>query len=346
VSAKEPDHHFLAACLRRPAPFTPVWLMRQAGRYMKEYRALRERFSFLELCKTPDLATQITLMPVDQLAVDAAIVFADILLPLEGMGIDLEFPETGGPAIHTQIRGEGDIQNLRIIDPEADVPFVLHAIRQVRRELKGRVPLIGFSGAPFTLASYLLEGGHSKNFVRTKTLMIQNPGAWRELLEKLTSVVIRYLKAQIEAGAQAIQLFDTWAGCLAPGDYEAFVFPYSRRVFETLGNQVPLIHFATNATALLPLIKRAGGDVIGVDWRIALGEAWKMVGYDVGIQGNLDPVMLFASPRRIREAVGAILAAAEHRPGHIFNLGHGVLPGTPVDHVRVMVDAVHEMSQR
>ena len=346
MSAKEPDHHFLAACHRRPTPFTPVWLMRQAGRYMKEYRALRERFSFLELCKTPDLATQITLMPVDQLAVDAAIVFADILLPLEGMGIDLGFPETGGPAIHTRIRGEGDIQNLRIIDPEADVPFVLQAIRQVRRELKGRVPLIGFSGAPFTLASYLLEGGHSKNFVRTKTLMIQNPGAWRDLLEKLTSVVIRYLRAQIEAGAQAIQLFDTWAGCLAPGDYEAFVFPYSRRVFEALGDQVPLIHFATNATALLPLIKRTGGDVIGVDWRIGLGEAWETVGYDVGIQGNLDPVMLFTSPRRIRETVGTILAAAGNRPGHIFNLGHGVLPGTPVDHVRVMVDAVHEMSQR
>jgi len=283
---------------------------------------------------------------VDQLGVDAAIVFADILLPLEGMGIDLGFPETGGPAIHTQIREKGDIQKLRIIDPGADVPFVLQTIRQVRTELKDRVPLIGFSGAPFTLASYLLEGGHSKNFVKTKTLMIQNPDAWRDLLEKLTSVVIRYLRAQIEAGAQAIQLFDTWVGCLAPGDYETFVLPYSQRVFEGLGDQVPLIHFATNATTLLPLIKRAGGDVIGVDWRIGLGDAWEMMGYDVAIQGNLDPVMLFAAPRQIREAVGAILAAAETRPGHIFNLGHGVLPGTPVDHARVMVDAVHEMSQR
>lgn len=342
----ERNHLFLEACLRKPTPFTPVWLMRQAGRYMKEYRALRERFSFLELCKTPDLATQITLMPVDQLGVDAAIVFADILLPLEGMGIELGFPETGGPAIHTRIREKDDIQNLRIIDPGEDVPFVLQTIRQVRRELNNRVPLIGFSGAPFTLASYLLEGGHSRNFVKTKTLMIQNPDAWRDLLEKLTSVVIRYLKAQIEAGAQAIQLFDTWVGCLAPGDYEVFVLPYSQRVFEALGDRVPLIHFATNATTLLPLIKRAGGDVIGVDWRIGLKDAWEMMGYDVAIQGNLDPVMLFAAPRRIREAVGTILAAAEDRPGHIFNLGHGVLPGTPVDHARVMVDAVHEMSQR
>ena len=342
----ESDHPFLEACWRKPTPFTPVWLMRQAGRYMKEYRVLRERYSFLELCKTPDLAMRITMMPVDQLAVDAAIIFADILLPLEGMGAEIGFPEKGGPTIQTHIDGEGDVERLRVIDPGADVPFVLDAIRQVRQELKDRVPLIGFSGAPFTLASYLVEGGQSRNYVRTKTLMVQRPGTWRKLLEKLALVIIRYLTAQIEAGVQAIQLFDTWAGCLAPGDYETFVLPYSRRIFQALSNKVPLIHFATNATALLPLIKEAGGDVIGVDWRVPLDEAWRTLGYDVGIQGNLDPVLLFASPRKIREAVRAILATAENRPGHIFNLGHGVLPGTPVDHVRVMVDAVHEMSQR
>jgi uroporphyrinogen decarboxylase len=313
---------------------------------MKEYRALRERYSFLDLCKTPELATRITMMPVDQLAVDAAIIFADILLPLEGMGVEIGFPEKGGPVIQTHIGGVADVERLRVIDPRRDVPFVLEAIHQVRQELKDRVPLIGFSAAPFTLASYLIEGGQSKNYIRTKTLMVQRPGTWRKLLEKLASVIIRYVTAQIEAGVQVIQLFDTWAGCLAPGDYEASVLPHSRRIFQVLSSQVPLIHFATNAAALLPLIKEAGGHVIGVDWRIPLGQAWSTLGYDVGIQGNLDPVLLFASPRKIREAVKAILADADNRPGHIFNLGHGVLPGTPVDHVRVMVDAVHEMSQR
>lgn len=337
---------FLAACRRETVAFTPVWLMRQAGRYMKEYRALRERYSFLEMCKTPDLATEITLMPVDQIGVDAAIIFADILLPLEGMGIDFGFSEAEGPAIHTPVRSEGDIEKIRILNPDEDVPFVLEAIRQVRKELEGRVPLIGFSGAPFTLASYLIEGGHSKNFVRTKSLMYQNPGAWRTLMEKLARGVIRYIRSQVEAGAQAIQLFDTWVGSLGPADYEAFVLPYCRRVFQEIGTQVPSIHFATNASTLLPLMRQAGGDVIGVDWRIDLGEAWERIGYEVGIQGNLDPAVLFAPPEKIREAVRAILAAAQNRSGHIFNLGHGILPETPFDHVRLMVDAVHEMSQR
>ena len=342
----ETRHPFLAACHRESAAFTPVWLMRQAGRYMKEYRALREKHSFLELCKTPELATQITLMPVDQIRVDAAIVFADILLPLEGMGIDLDFPEQGGPVIGTPVRREGDIERLRLINPDEDVPFVLEAIRQVRSELDDRVPLIGFSGAPFTLASYLIEGGHSRNFIRTKTLMYQHPKAWRTLLEKLVGVVVRYVRSQIEAGAQAVQLFDSWVGCLGPADYEAFVLPHSQRVFEQLGDQVPFIHFATGSSTLLPLMRQAGGDVIGVDWRVHLGEAWKKIGYDVGIQGNLDPAVLFAPPKTIREGVRAVLAAAQNRSGHIFNLGHGVLPGTPFDHVRVMVDAVHEMSQQ
>jgi len=342
----ETRHPFLAACHRESVAFTPVWLMRQAGRYMWQYRALRKKHSFLELCKTPDLATQITLMPVYEIGVDAAIVFADILLPLEGMGVDLGFSERGGPVIGTTVRSEGDIRKLRIIDPDEDVPFVLEAIRQVRRELDGRVPLIGFSGAPFTLASYLIEGGHSKDYVRTKALMYQNPEAWQELLEKLVGVVVRYVRSQIEAGVQAVQLFDTWVGCLGPLDYEVFVLPYSQRVFQESGTQVPFIHFATNSSALLPLMRQAGGDVIGVDWRVHLGEAWKNVGYDVGIQGNLDPAVLLAPPQRIRETVGAILSAAQNRSGHIFNLGHGVFPETPVDHVRVMVDAVHEISRR
>lgn len=320
--------------------------MRQAGRYMKAYRVLRQKYSFLELCKTPDLATQITLMPVDQIGVDAAIIFADILLPLESMGIDLRFSDAGGPVIDTPVRTEDDIRNLRIIDPHEDVPFLLEAIRQVRRELEGRVPLIGFSGAPFTLASYLIEGGHSRNFVRTKALMYRNPDMWRKFMEKLVNVVVRYVRSQIEAGAQVTQLFDTWVGCLGPADYETFVLPHSREVFRQLGNQVPLIHFATDCSALLVLMRQAGGHVIGVDWRIHLGAAWKKIGYDVGIQGNLDPTVLFAPPQRIRESVAAILAAAENRSGHIFNLGHGILPETPVDHVRLMVDAVHEMSRR
>ncbi|NIS59279.1 MAG: uroporphyrinogen decarboxylase [Proteobacteria bacterium] len=344
--SRENRYHLLAACRRESVDFTPVWLMRQAGRYMKEYRALKAKYSFLEMCKTPELATQITLMPVDQVGVDGAIIFADILLPLEGMGIDLRFSEVGGPKIHNPVRSERDIEKLRIIDPDEDVPFLLEAIRQVRRELEGRLPLIGFSGAPFTLASYLIEGGYSKNFIRTKKLMYQNPRSWQMLMDKLVSVVVLYVRGQIGAGVQAFQLFDSWVGCLGPTDYETFVLPYSQRIFQELGDEVPSIHFATNSSTLLPLMRQAGGDVIGVDWRIHLGEAWEKIGYDAGIQGNLDPTVLFAPPQRIREAVRAILNAAENRPGHIFNLGHGVLPETPIDHVRLMVDAVHEMSQQ
>jgi uroporphyrinogen decarboxylase len=342
----EDRHPFLAACRREPVPFTPVWLMRQAGRYMKKYQLLRRKHSFLALCKTPDLATQITLMPIAQIGVDAAIIFADILLPLEGMGIHLEFSDGKGPVIHDPVRTEGDIGKLRIIEPEREVPFLMEAIRQTCRELAGRVPLIGFSGAPFTLASYLIEGGHSKNFIRTKGLMHQNPGSWHRLMEKLSLVIIRYVKSQIEAGAQAIQIFDSWVGCLGPGDYREFVLPHSRRIFQEVSGEVPLIHFAADASTLLPLLRQAGGDVIGIDWRVDLGEAWKTIGYDVAIQGNLDPVALFAPAERIRAAVLEILDAAQNRPGHIFNLGHGVLPETPFDHVKLLVDTVHEKSRR
>ncbi|MBW2121392.1 MAG: uroporphyrinogen decarboxylase, partial [Deltaproteobacteria bacterium] len=318
----ETPYPFLAACRRERVPFTPVWLMRQAGRYMKEYRAFREKYSFLEMCKTPELAARITLMPVDQFGVDAAIIFADIPLPLEGMGIELRFSEGEGSVVDTPVRSEEDIERLRVFEPHEDVPFVLDAIGQVRKELEGRVPLIGFSAAPFTLASYLVEGGRSRSFVRTKTLMYQNPAAWHRLMETLTRVTTRYVRSQVEAGAQAIQVFDTWVGSLGPADYEAFVLPYLRQVFQGLGLDVPLIHFATNTSGILGLMREAGGDVIGLDWRIDLGKAWNEIGHNVGVQGNLDPAVLLAPPQKIREAVRSILAAAGNRPGHIFNLGH------------------------
>lgn len=337
---------FLRACRGELVEYTPVWLMRQAGRYLAEYRAIRRKVSFLAMCKTPELAAEVTLQPVEKLGVDAAIIFSDILLPLEAMGIRLEYSATQGPVIHNPLAVEKDVRMLRLIDPDEDVPFPLEAIRMVRKALEGRVPLIGFAGAPFTLASYMIEGGHSRNFVRTKTLMYGNPGLWQELMEKLSTVISRYLRAQIKAGAQAVQLFDSWVGCLSPGDYAAFVLPYTREVFQALGSEVPTIHFGTGASTLLGLMKQAGGSVIGVDWRIELGEAWKRIGPDRGIQGNLDPVSLFGPIHFIRRRVREILASAANRPGHIFNLGHGILPETPVDHARAMVDAVHELSRR
>ncbi len=337
---------FLMACRRQPAPYTPVWLMRQAGRYMKEYRALRKKFSFLEMCKTPDVAARVTLLPIEQLNVDAAIIFADILLPLEPMGVDFEFAKNEGPVFHQPIREWKQIEALRIIDPEEDLPFLMEAIRIVRRELGGKVPLIGFSGAPFTLASYVIEGGHSKNYILTKAMMYQNRSAWDGLMERLSEVLIRYLNAQVRAGVQALQMFDSWVGCLSPWDYEDYVLPYSREIIEGVDKSVPLIHFATSSSTLLEKMREAGGDVIGVDWRVDLGEAWARIGYDVAIQGNLDPVVLFAPPDRIEKEVKKILDQAEGRPGHIFNLGHGILPNTPMDNVVRLVDAVHEYSEK
>ena len=338
------EHPFLAACRRRPTPFTPVWLMRQAGRYQKEYRALRKRHSFLEMCKTPDLAANVTLLPVNQLNVDAAIIFADILLPLEPMGIELEFAANEGPVFNNPVRTMTQVNALRVVEPEEDLPFLLEAIRIVRRELNDKIPLIGFSGAPFTLASYVIEGGHSKNYILTKGMMYQNPETWHGLMEKLTEVLIRYLNSQVRAGAQALQVFDSWVGCLSPRDYEEYVLPYSKRVIDGVDKSVPLIHFATTSSTLLSGMKRAGGDVIGVDWRVDLGEAWSRLGYDVGIQGNLDPVVLLGPVDRIEKEVRRILDGAEGRPGHIFNLGHGILPETPVDNVARLVDAVHQYS--
>lgn len=342
----ERDHIFLRACRREPTEHTPVWLMRQAGRYMEEYREIRRRVTFLELCKSPDLAAQVTLLPVQKLGVDAAIIFGDILLPVEGMGVHLEFFKGGGPVIRDPMRERGDIERLRIIEPEEDVPFLLEAIRIVRRELDGRVPLIGFAGAPFTLASYLIEGGRSADFSKTKGLMFGTSSLWRTLMEKLTEVTIRYLKAQVHHGVQALQLFDSWAGCLSPWDYEIHVLPYSRRVIRGVGKQVPLIHFSVGTGGFLHLIKEAGGDVIGIDWRTDLGGTWERLGYDVGIQGNLDPSVLMASPQVIESHVRRILESAGNRSGHIFNLGHGVLPETPVENVIFMVETAHQYSRR
>lgn len=320
--------------------------MRQAGRYMKEYRALRKKFSFLEMCKKPELAAEVTLQPLKKLPVDAAIIFSDILIPLEPMGVELEFAKGEGPVFHRPIREMKDVEQLRIIDPEQDIPFLLEAIRMVRRELEGKIPLIGFSGAPFTLASYIIEGGDSKNYVQTKSMMYQAPHTWDLLMKKLSTVLIRYLKAQIRAGVQAIQMFDSWMGCLSPDDYEEYVLPYSRKVLSSLDKAVPVIHFGTSTAGLLPLMKKAGGDVIGVDWRINLDEAWARVGYDVGIQGNLDPVVLFGPVNFLRKEVKRILRLAGGRPGHIFNLGHGILPNTPVENVAALVDMVHEYSSK
>jgi uroporphyrinogen decarboxylase len=337
---------FLAACRRERTTYTPVWLMRQAGRYMEEYRSLRAQHGFLELCKKPDLAAEITLTPVEKLGVDAAILFADILLILEPMGVGLEYSQGDGPLIHRPVRSDKDIDGLRQFDPASELSFVYDAVRYIGKQLAGRVPLIGFAGAPFTLASYLIEGGGSRNYIHTKKLIYSAPQAWRRLMERLAGVIAAYLNCQIAAGAQAVQIFDSWAGCLSPTDYQQFVLPYTRAVIDAVTPAVPVINFSTGTAGLLKHVRAAGGDVIGLDWRVNLDEGWATLGHDVAVQGNLDPVALFASPREITNRVADILKRAGGRPGHIFNLGHGVLPETPVDHVVAMVEAVHELSSR
>ena len=342
----ENQYPFLKACRRQPTEYTPIWLMRQAGRYMKEYRALRKKYSFLEMCRNPEVAAQVTLQPIDKFKLDAAIIFSDILIPLEPMGVEFEFAKGEGPVFHRPVREMKDVERLKIIEPEEEIPFLMEAIRIVRRELEGKIPLIGFSGAPFTLASYMIEGGHSRNYTLTKGFIYQDRPAWNLLMEKVSEVLIRYLNAQVRAGVQALQIFDSWVGCLTPGDYEEYVLPYSKRVMDGVDKSVPLIHFATTSSTLLERMKRAGGNVIGVDWRVDLGEAWARIGYDVGIQGNLDPVVLFGPVDLIKTEVKRILDQAEGRPGHIFNLGHGILPNTPVEHVAALVEMVHEYSSQ
>lgn len=340
------NNTFLAACRREQTPYTPVWLMRQAGRYMEDYRKLRAEHGFLELCKNPELAAEITVTPVERLKVDAAILFADILLLLEPMGVGLEYSKGDGPVIHRPVRTPADVDRLQEVEPDKNLSFVFETVKKCRRALNEKVPLIGFSGAPFTLASYLIEGGGSRNYIHTKEFFYSNPDAWKLLMEKLAGAVADYLNGQIAAGAQAVQLFDSWAGCLAPSDYEKFVLPYTRAATEAITPGVPVINFSTGTAGSLKLLRAAGGDVMGLDWRINLDAAWDTIGYDVAIQGNLDPVALFAPPKEIRKRVADILRRAGGRTGHIFNLGHGILPETPVENVIVMVEAVHELSSR
>ena len=340
----EDRYPFLRACRREPTDYTPIWLMRQAGRYMKEYRALRKKYSFLEMCKNPELATKVTLQPIEKFKLDAAIIFSDILIPLEPMGVEFEFAKGEGPVFHHPLRQIKEVEKLRIFEPEEEISFLMKAIRIVRKELEGKIPLIGFSGAPFTLASYIVEGGHSKNYILTKSLMYENRPTWDALMEKLSEMLIRYLNAQIRAGVQALQIFDSWVGCLSPHDYGEYVLPYSKKIIEGIDKSVPVIHFATSHSTLFGLMKRAGGDVIGVDWRVDIDEAWGRIGYDVAIQGNLDPVALLAPVDLIEKEVERILDSVKGRPGHIFNLGHGILPNTPVENVAALVDLVHEYS--
>ncbi len=341
------DYRFLQACRRQDVDCTPVWMMRQAGRYLPEYRALRKKHSFWEMCKTPELAVEVTLQPLRRMEIDAAILFSDILVPLEAMGSAIEFHEGRGPVVDRPIRSAADLETLHVIEAEEAVPFVMDAIRILRRELEGKVPLIGFSGAPFTLASYLIEGGGSKQYQHVKTLMYANPEIYHKLMAMISDTVISYLKAQIEAGAQIVQLFDSWVGCLGPLDYQEYVFPYNRKIFDALdAYDVPKIHFANQASTLLPQVVAAGGDIIGLDWRQDLKKAWDIIGPDHGVQGNFEPVALFAPIPEIRKRVKRILGQAENRNGHIFNLGHGILPTTPIDHAKAMIDAVHEFSAR
>jgi len=340
------NDRFLRACRREPTDITPVWFMRQAGRYMAEYRALRAKHSLLDLCKNPELSCEVTMQPV-QLGVDAAILFADILLPLEPMGAPFEFAKGEGPVIHAPITSRAQIDALRVIDPEDGLGYVLQSIKTIQRALDGKIPLIGFAGAPFTLASYLVEGGKSAHFAKTKRLMYAEPDAWNALMGKLAEVVRRYLRAQIVAGADCVQLFDSWVGQLSPDDYREYVQPHVAHILkDVMQAGVPVIHFGTGTHSLLELQRDAGGHVIGLDWRTPLAEGWARVGYDRAVQGNLDPTVLFAPADIARRHAQRVLDAAGGRAGHIFNLGHGILPETPVDTVKAVIDYVHEASAR
>jgi uroporphyrinogen decarboxylase len=337
---------FLRACRREPVDCTPVWFMRQAGRYLPEYQEVRAGYSILEVCKTPELAVEVTLQPIRRFAVDAAIIFADILLPLEPMGLSLEFAAGEGPVIANPLRTADDVAALKPIRPD-DLGFVLESIGQARTALAGQVPLIGFAGAPFTLASYAIEGGGSRTYVETKRLMYGDPETWHDLMGRLADAVAGFLVAQVAAGAQAVQLFDSWVGALSPDDYAEYAYPHTQRIFAALADSgVPRIHFGTGANTLLPLMANAGCDVIGLDWRIPLDEGWAVAGHDLAVQGNLDPVVLFAPEHEIERRVLDIVKRADGRPGHIFNLGHGILPQTPPEAVGFVADLVHRATRR
>jgi uroporphyrinogen decarboxylase len=346
VSQPWHDSVFLRACRRERVDFTPVWLMRQAGRYMPEYRAIRARISFLELCRNPERCSEVMCTAVERLGVDAAIVFSDLLPILEPMGMELEFMHDEGPQIHNPVRESADVDRIIELEDADELYFVMEAVRQTRADLPPHLPLIGFAGAPFTLASYAIEGGSSRNYLHTKTLMLRDAGAWSELMQRLARSIVVYLNAQISAGAQAVQLFDSWVGCLGVDDYRQFVLPYVTQVIRGITPGVPVINFATGNPQLLPMLAEAGAAVVGVDWRVRLDDAWRMIGHDRAIQGNLDPMALLADKAELRRRAVEVLNQAAGRPGHIFNLGHGVLPQTPVDHARALVDIVHEQSAR
>jgi uroporphyrinogen decarboxylase len=346
MDSKVETSRLLRACRREKVDATPIWLMRQAGRYMPEYRQVREKHTILEIIKTPELACDVTLQPIHAFDLDAAIIFADILPPLEAMGLELDFVKGEGPAIHNPIRTADDVARLRVTPPEESLWFTLAAIKLARAELDGRgLPLIGFSGAPFTLAAYAVEGGSSRNYLAVKGMMMGAPSVWHSLMEKLSEVVGHYLLAQAQAGAQVLQVFDSWVGQLSPEDYRQHVSPYTRRAIEIAREAgVPIIHFATGASGMLESMRDAGGDIIGLDWRIDLDIAWQRLGDQVAVQGNLDPVALLAPWPELQTRARKVLDQAGGRAGHIFNLGHGILPETPVDNVRRLVDFVHEYS--
>jgi uroporphyrinogen decarboxylase len=337
------NDRFLKACRREPVDATPVWFMRQAGRYMSDYRVLRQRYSLLDICRAPELAVAVTMQPVDVIDVDAAILFSDLLIPFGPMGLDFDFVKGEGPAISNPIRSAADVDRLKVFEPREELGHVLETIRMLRVELAGRVPLIGFGGAPFTLAAYAIEGGPSTTYARTKAFMYSQPHAWHRLCDRFAAVISEYMTAQVEAGVQALQIFDSWAGALGRIDYREFALPHSSRIFSALRNTgVPVIHFGVNTAAILRDITEAGGDVIGLDWRLPLDEAWSIVGHDRGVQGNLDPTLLLGPPDRLFARADDVLRRAAGRPGHIFNLGHGVLPGTSLEQVQALAKHVHD----
>ena len=351
MAQPESEHLFLQACWRKPVSRTPVWMMRQAGRYLPAYRAVRAKASFLEMCRTPELACEVTLQPIDEFGFDAAILFSDILITLPAMGVDVTFPEAG-PKITNPVRNRAAIDALVVPDPEAELPYVMEAIQQIRKGLNNRVPLIGFAGAPFTMATYAVEGGGSKDYPNTKSLLFGDPASAHVLLDKLARTCATYLEAQIAAGAQAVQLFDSWAGVLSPGDFREFALRHATAAISMLRasptfakNPVPIIYFANNCAPYLNDYAKSGADVLGVDWRVDITEVRRRVGDGVALQGNLDPGALFCSPAEIRTRVAEIIEKAGP-VGHIFNLGHGVMPPTNPEHVRAMVNAVREFSTR
>jgi uroporphyrinogen decarboxylase len=341
-----PDSIFIRACRRKPVPRTPVWLMRQAGRYMAEYRAVRKQHSLIEICKTPAIAADVTITAAEKLGVDAAIIFADLLLPLEVMGLPFRFEAGEGPVVESPLRSAVDIAKLRT-DRAAELGYVAESVSRVAKHFGAKLPVIGFCGAPFTLASYMIEGGGSRHYVNTKKLMYSDRGAWNELMEKLVAVLAEYAIEQVRSGADAFQVFDSWVGCLSVDDYREFALPATTKLISAIRKSgVPVIYFGTDTATLLTSMRETGAEVLGVDWRIPLDEGWRLISHDCAIQGNLDPVVLFASEREVLARAEDVLARANGRPGHIFNLGHGILPETPVESVQALVRFVHEHSER